>query len=324
MKIVVPGNILLAGEYSILYPGCIGIGMAVKPMVSAHLKRSKRFQITGYFGNSEVTYRPHTCKKHKTKLFECVYTQVNHTLKRLNIRPSFNCSVDIDSSDFYTAKGQKKGFGSSAAVAVALSYTLLSYILGPRKDIDKLVYQSALKGHRAFQSGHASGYDIAASLYGGIGIFTGGHLPQWKRIRPFWKDVLYYMRNAEPVSTKGAVKRFIKWKKHEQKSAEEFLELSNYYIDTLARADTFEKLGKTFILYADLVKNLGQKIKCQADISVFASAIESMYQRKYLSKCSGAGDELAIAIAKSNPSNNEKKMYNLKKLKISWRGARLA
>lgn len=72
--------------------------------------------------------------------------------------------VTIDTRDFHDhASGTKLGFGSSAAVAVALTAALAA-VQGESADCAKM----AATAHRRYQNENGSGVDVATSISGGV------------------------------------------------------------------------------------------------------------------------------------------------------------
>ena len=88
----------------------------------------------------------------------------------------FPCDVYIDTSDFFLNSGVKKGFGSSAVVAVGVVagiFLLLSNTNHFEKD---KIFIYCLEAYRYAQGGMGSGYDIATSIFGGVVQFKGGNV----------------------------------------------------------------------------------------------------------------------------------------------------
>jgi len=76
-------------------------------------------------------------------------------------------AIELDSRAFYAASGVKRGLGSSAAVAVALT-AVLERALGRRPSA-----ASCVAVHREFQAQRGSGIDVVTSLRGGVVAKTG-------------------------------------------------------------------------------------------------------------------------------------------------------
>lgn len=82
--------------------------------------------------------------------------------------------IVIGSSQFFQG-GHKLGLGSSAAVAVALTAAFAAskgVTLAPAE-----LFALAASAHSASQGGKGSGGDIAASVYGGLILYTPGSVP---------------------------------------------------------------------------------------------------------------------------------------------------
>ncbi len=117
-------------------------------------------------------------------------------------------SITVDSASLYTPEGRKLGFGSSAAATVGTVAALLAAI-----DIDPVEERRftallATVAHRDSQGGAGSGYDVATSCYGGVGLFTGGEWPTYRRLDPTWLPRLGVRSGEFAESTSGAIRRF--------------------------------------------------------------------------------------------------------------------
>lgn len=161
-----PGKAILSGEYAVL-SGAPAVSMAVDTRAIAtiggadddvnvlrapgYASGSFRFEVNE---SGEVVWRddlPPT----GFRLFEIVWRL--HAMT--DLAP---LAVSIDTRAFHAASGRDKlGFGSSAAVCVALSAALAR--LSARDGT-----HTAIEAHREFQDGRGSGADIATSIAGGL------------------------------------------------------------------------------------------------------------------------------------------------------------
>lgn len=211
VRLSVPGNLLLAGEYLVLDEGGRGLAVAVEPRLSAGAQVAPDgiWSIRATMGTTSLCWRPGSGVG--LPLAEPMINSCSEAL-RLRGRPLPDpLAIEVDSSAFFDAQGRKAGFGSSAAVAVALAL-LIGHAAGLRKtDLREFAAEAALSGHRAAQGGRGSGYDIFASLYGGTGIFIGGRKPQWSPLGdlPIVRGVL--VPGPAPVSSSEAVKAYRNW-----------------------------------------------------------------------------------------------------------------
>lgn len=116
-------------------------------------------------------------------------------------------ALEIDSRALYSDNGIKLGFGSSAAVAVAVSGLLLaSQDRGRRSPaVDRLRIADDL--HRALQGPGGSGVDVAASLHGGVIAVEGDRVESLDWPEGLYCEVIFTGRDAD---TAHAIARFRK------------------------------------------------------------------------------------------------------------------
>jgi len=197
-----PGKVVLAGEYAVL-DGAPAIAMAVDRRAWTQLKSSgasthslktrgyldRRFRFTASDGRLDwVDLLP---SADALSLVEAVLAECARADAE-----SFDLS--IDTSAFYEPNsGAKLGFGSSAAVAVALAAVLIH----PQTNAG----DRARAAHRRFQGGRGSGVDIASAL--------GGGLIEYRREEGAaaldWPQGLEYaiLWSGRPASTAGKLRK---------------------------------------------------------------------------------------------------------------------
>jgi phosphomevalonate kinase len=179
-----------------------------------------------------------------------------------------------------------KGYGSSAATAVALAGALLA-ASGAEASRDE-VFALALAAHRAFQGGRGSGYDVATSTYGGVGLFRGGAVPTWRPIEADWMPELRLVRGAGAVKTPGAIGRYESWKRRSPDDARLFLRDSNDAVEALARASSWEDA-----LWAlQETREIGVAVGDLIGVHAWIERVEG----SLFTKAVGAGAELAVAV----------------------------
>lgn len=147
----VPGKLVIAGEYAVLFGG-VSIVAAVDRYVEVR-PHDGPYQVEG----AEF--------KDTDRWIEVVAEHV-HEAGQLD-------GVEVDVSQFYR-EGAKLGLGSSAASTVGIVRHLCPDA-GPSQ-----IYELAYRIHRAFQGGRGSGVDVAASTYGGVLAYT---MPRADRTR---------------------------------------------------------------------------------------------------------------------------------------------
>ena len=156
-----PGKLILLGEYAVL-EGAPAIVMAINRRAQVGVKRpTKKNLVTA----PEIYDRIVSFMVDEQRNVNWIGVDPS-TGVRLELLaqvlakywPGVPVEIETDTSAFYE-DGIKMGFGSSAALTVAASAALN----GEKPGLAELV-----EIHRAAQEGRGSGFDVAASLYGGV------------------------------------------------------------------------------------------------------------------------------------------------------------
>jgi phosphomevalonate kinase len=205
-----PGKLVFAGEYAVL-EGAPAIATSVGARARATVAdlAGKTYELC--INNSDTIFRfaPHddgsldwlALPARDTGLIEAVY----RTLVAADLwqPPPEALRIQLDSRAFFTTTPDgvehKLGFGSSAAVCVALTAALL-WRAGIAPEA-----APALNAHRLFQAGKGSGIDVACSFAGGtIEYFRSvSGSPAWRNIP--WPDGLYVLPVWTGLSASTAV-----------------------------------------------------------------------------------------------------------------------
>ena len=164
-----PGKAVLSGEYVVLQDAP-AIASAVDRRVSVTVSESSAechaITAPGYL---EGTWSFRLTKEGEFEWREqlpgaSVFSLVEEIWKFFDTTAWPSLSLVVDTGEFSdAATGLKLGFGSSAAVAVALTAALQSYC-SVAGDIGKM----ARDAHDRFQGCQGSGVDVATSLQGGV------------------------------------------------------------------------------------------------------------------------------------------------------------
>ena len=177
-----PGKLFLSGEYAVLQ-GAPAIACAV----GRHVEAS--------FLSGDTSEDPEAARWRLA---------AGEILLRHGLDPApANRPLKIDSRALYSDGGIKLGFGSSAAVAVAVSGLLLeaqdhrSLTTGRLRVADEL--------HRALQGRGGSGVDVAASLHGGVIAMEGDRVENLRWPEGLFCEVIFTGRDA---GTAHAIRRF--------------------------------------------------------------------------------------------------------------------
>lgn len=274
-----PGNLLIAGEYMVLEPGGLGIAVAADVRVTISTETAERLEIHGRMGDTVARW-PATGES--PGLLDAVVQEARTG------GPLPAARIAVDSTPFF--EGRKLGFGSSAAVAVALAAALLRLRGGGPPD-RATVFERALAAHRAFQGG-GSGYDVAASVHGGAGLFRGGEAPRWVSAEAGWLAGARLFRGPAPVRTPGATRRYRAWKEAEPELFRRHLEHSNELVRSLLDARTPAEARELLDRVSRLGVELGERIGVSARIDPPAGTDTG----RWLWKALGAGNEVGLLL----------------------------
>jgi len=275
-RATVPGNILLLGEYAVLEEGGLGVALAVEPRVQLEAAPEDGLVIEsrwpgGTADNSFVDAAVHTVSAF-------LGTRCNGRLL-------------VDSMRFFSADGRKSGFGSSAAVTVALVSGLLR-LAGRSVGLSETA-ALAVQAHRLAQGGRGSGYDVLTSLHGGSGKVRGGAAPTWEAVP--------LPVGCEPSVFPGtAAVSYQDWKARSPGPARDFLRESNAAIRSFCGAPTLERAWPFFDASRKLGIELGKATGVSAEITPPPGLDPSWC------KAAGAGNELGICLAQVLPGSQSR------------------
>jgi phosphomevalonate kinase len=283
----VPGSLLLAWEYFILLTR--GLGLAVAPERRIHARATARNSggplVRGSFAGKTREWT-------KTNGETGIVPGVLRFLKQeFHPRPLPSLHIEIDSEELFGPSGDKTGLGSSAAVTIALVALLRASDEGGLPPANTL-FRLCVDAHRFAQGGKGSGYDVAASLFGGVGIFTGGSVPQWEPLGGGALKGVRLRSGRKPVSSSGAAGSFDEARKKNGKAFEELRRRNDGLIEAFRGADRFEAWIELLKEARNIGIEVGKLVGVNADLYLDSAAgfrgVEGFW------KASGAGDELAF------------------------------
>ena len=177
-----PGKLFLSGEYAVLQ-GAPAVACAVDRHVDAS------------FLSRDAPEAPEAARWRRA---------AREILLRHDLDPApADRPLGIDSRALYSAGGIKLGFGSSAAVAVAVSGLLLAAQDSGSLAAGRLPIADEL--HRAIQGPGGSGVDVAASLHGGVIAVEDDRVESLRWPSGLYCEVIFSGRAADTVH---AIKRF--------------------------------------------------------------------------------------------------------------------
>jgi len=286
MRISVPGNIILLGEYAVLQEGGLGVAFAVERRVRLEAEPAQSLSVKGVWPGGSFQWAPG--RESGSLIVSAAYAAVREWMRTQRGAQQGSeqevpaLRIQVDSSELYSHDGRKSGFGSSAAVAVAL---VAAFRADGRRD--EATAQLALAAHRSAQGGgRGSGYDVCCSFYGGWGLFRGGASPSWEPHDPSISVRVHLFRGPTPVSTQNAIQSFLQWKKRNREAAEHFVDESDANVRAFLAADNPGEASAAFRRARETGINLGDEIGVQARIPAPAGVDPQ------LCKSLGAGNEL--------------------------------
>jgi phosphomevalonate kinase len=282
VRLTVPGNILLLGEYAVLEEGGLGVAMAVDTRVRLEASPAESLLIEAMWAGRTISWTPE--RRGESLLIDAAVDAVTERLGR-----SCEAKIHLDSSDFFSPDGRKAGLGSSAAVSVALVCGLL-HSAGEGSAARGEAPLLALQAHRRAQGGRGSGYDVMTSFHGGCGLFRGGADPGWDPCTlPADPRVLLFAGPA-PVSTADAVRSYMEWKECNSAAAQDFLRESNNAIMSFVQAGSDVQALLWFGACRELGIELGRSIRVPAEMPV-PQGLDPLW-----CKATGAGSELGLCL----------------------------
>ncbi len=169
-----PGKILWTGGYSILEKGNVGLVSSVNKRVYARanvlpdhnieiISPQLSVEVKGKFQDGKITLaQDNPYAKFVKTAIETTLAYLRGKRKRIK-----GVSIRTYSDPAFGIGGTKSGLGSSAAVTVAsIAAVLKLHGVSPKKNLD-LLHKLAQYAHSAAQGKVGSGFDVAASVYGG-------------------------------------------------------------------------------------------------------------------------------------------------------------
>ena len=274
-----PGKAVLWGEYAVLASAPAVVAAVNRHAVCELAKASAyRFAATG-FQASAVRFRRPPVRPPTSRPAALLAWHVLELVGWKRVGPA---SVVQDSGAFYR-QGGKLGFGSSAALCVALEGAA-AHLAGEAPN-----FHRAREAHRRFQGGQGSGIDVAAAFFGGVLRCQGERVAPLHPDLPPWR-ILW---TGEGASTRQQLSRFAAYLKRGDLSALERLGVCSERLCEAPAADRVQE-------YASALKHLD----AAADLGIFTPAhrraerLASRYNLAY-KPCGAGGGDLGMAVGES-------------------------
>jgi phosphomevalonate kinase len=290
VRLSVPGNLLLAGEYALLEEGGLGVALAVEPRLTVTVFPAEEWELIGLWPGTTERWVPGQPATFASKLFEAcldALMQRGDERERKWDRAIPPARLELDSSALFDAQGRKRGFGSSAALAVGIAAALAHQ---QRREDSASVHQIAVAAHRVAQGGAGSGYDVTASFFGGLGRFTGGVFPQWEPLDARVLPSMAVFPGPQAVKTTRSIDLYRAWQATQPTSAGQFVERSNAAVAALAKARSTEALLSAWEDCREVGLAVGSAIGSNAQLPPFETPLEGLFV-----KALGAGNETGLS-----------------------------
>ncbi|AWG43038.1 phosphomevalonate kinase [Candidatus Borreliella tachyglossi] len=276
----VPGNLLLMGEYSILEEDGLGISVAIKERAYFTFKQGYTWR---FFSKKTKIDKFTLIEDHDDFVFRIFRYLKNKYFANLE---DFPCDVYVDTSNFFSNSGVKKGFGSSAVVAVGVVcgiFLISNHTTYVAKD---KIFIYCLEAYRYAQGGMGSGYDITTSIFGGVIQFRGGDLPTYKLLEAVDFSDFYLMQGSVSVKTTSSI---VKYKEHRASLISFIEDINSSMRDVILSASNSSVYFLSSLREAKRVGlEIGKRIGISADLPLNLSYLESECA---LIKALGAGNE---------------------------------
>ena len=182
MKISAPSKLFIAGEWAVLDAGNPGIVAAVNKRVWVEIEEGSKITVSvkdfniygveGEFNGKELKWL--NAKPEENEKLVFMKAAIESVLKFLEEWKAFRITSWGELSQIDVERKKKKiGFGSSAASVVATIAGILAlhgWDIKNRK-VKDIIYKLSAVAHYFAQGRIGSGFDIAASTYGGVFVY---------------------------------------------------------------------------------------------------------------------------------------------------------
>lgn len=320
--ITAPGKLMLSGEWSVLEPNNMCIVLAINKKVKVKIKENNKKEINITLNNFGIKTK--TILENQKLIFDSENPVLNFTKKSLETTIKYLQEIgtkikffDLETETIMGNKGMAKiGFGSSAATCVAITTAILKVHKQDLKieEQKEKIFKLAIISHYLAQEKIGSGFDIAASTFGGTLIYKRFDA-EWLQKELQQKNIshiveqkwplLYYEKIELPknmliiagftgksASTKELVKKILYYKKNNKANYERAMKNISEITEKLAIA--LKKSNKTAII--ELIKqnrlalkNLGETSETNLETEELRKIAEIAERHGGAGKFSGAG-----------------------------------
>ena len=337
MIISAPGKLFIAGEWAILEPGNPGIVAAIDRRAYVKIEKSRDDKIhikienfntedlVAEFKKGGLRFQNRLTKEKQKKL-SFIKSAIEIALRYLGKWRPFEIEADTREMSLKTNnKRQEIGLGSSAAIVVAAIAGILNFhgINIKRQEIKNKIYKLSTIAHYFSQGEVGSGFDVAASTFGGIFLykrFDQNWLQRQIRKNKSVREIInlrwpgFYFENlripqdfnlivawtGESASTSLMVRKLYKWRDGNKRVFKKLSNKIGLLVKKLTRVWEIgdkEKIIKLVRLNEDYLRKLGEKSKLNIETKLLKRISEIANRYEAAGKLSGAGGgDCGIAI----------------------------
>ncbi len=309
LRVSLPGNLLLFGEYFILEEGGVGLSVATPQRGYLTLTPSEReSRITLKWSDQEINFT--ISQRGSSEEFLSLFHSLQEEFPRLETLLKENPHhLTIDTSEFYE-KERKLGLGSSAVytslfcvASILLCEGKIDLSESGKRELAHRILQIQNRRDQSSNKMRGSGYDIYTSLIGGTGFFKQGNpilypSVQWTEESPIATVSLFF--NTVSTSTTSSI---VAWNEYRGREKSEWKFFVKEYSELIKKVekrltaeegeDLFSSLFKEFV---DLSERLGEAVGVP-------SRFQSRDTPSALWKSSGAGDEIFWRVKNSSEAH---------------------
>lgn len=323
IKSTAPGKLILLGEYAVL-EGAPALVIAINKFAEALLQTisSNHCILTApaigisrlpftFNATGKVTFNETINDDTQRKLsFFLTILETAQSLSKFKLSSVPSLDVSLDTSQFFNAKNQKLGLGSSAALTAAL-FSALCQFQDMDFDIDKQrqhIFKTSLQIHRKAQNSIGSGIDIAASVFGGALKYQivdkeFNTLPRYEKLTIPGDLYILFVWTGESASTMQFVRKVNEFKSNQSNAYYKIIERMQHSSNTGIEAiqqKNIDQFMQSVSQYFEAMNDLGKQSKVPIVSKTHRKIYELVCTQGSVYKPSGAGGgDIGIAFCNS-------------------------
>jgi phosphomevalonate kinase len=302
-----PGKAVLSGEYAVLQNA---------PAIAAAVDRHVRVTVSESSGDCHsITAPGYLDGNWPFRLSEkgefqwqqrlpdpSAFSLVEEIWKSFDTVTWPSLSMLVDTQEFCdAATGLKLGFGSSAAVSVALTAALQSY-----RAVEGDTGKMAMEAHDRFQGGGGSGVDVATSIQGGVIRYRRAGAESHRLNWPAGLRYRYLWSGQAADTGEKLTKLHERRERHINSDSMNLLNVSAEDVAAAWSQGDSGQILESFPPYIDALRHFSTEL----DLGVFDAGHEELVQLAVdngivYKPCGAGGGDIGIALTACEDSINE-------------------